>query len=70
VTTYTCQDCQRAVPSGDALLRSIAFEQVAYCRECWEHEHRGVVPAPRRSPEDAWLPAGVARLDTRGAARP
>ena len=54
VTIYSCHDCLGWVPPGQALLRSISFRQVAYCRECWEQNHAGIVPAPRRSPEDAW----------------
>jgi hypothetical protein len=59
MTSYTCQDCLEAVPAGQALLRSVSFRQVAYCRDCWETHHMGVVPAPRRSPEDAWRPLSV-----------
>ena len=59
MTIYTCHDCLGSVPAGEALLRSISFEQVAYCRDCWEQKHHGVVPAPRRSPEDAWNPVTI-----------
>ena len=57
MTIYSCHDCLGPVPAGEALLRSISFQQVAYCRPCWEQNHAGIVPAPRRSPEDAWRTA-------------
>ena len=58
--TYTCLDCLGSVPAGAAVLRSISLRrQVAFCRDCWEQQHHGVVPAPRRSPEDAWQPTVV-----------
>jgi hypothetical protein len=46
MSTYICHDCQQAVHSSDALLRSINFQRVAYCRDCWADNHGGI-PAPR-----------------------
>lgn len=57
--TYTCHDCLGPVTAGEAVLRSISLRQVAFCRDCWVQQHQGVVPAPRRSPEDAWQPSVV-----------
>jgi hypothetical protein len=51
MSTYICHDCQQPVHSSDALLRSINFQRVAYCRDCWADNHGGV-PSPRESRED------------------
>ena len=56
MTIYACHDCLGDVPPGEALVRSITFKQVAYCRECWEKNHLGLVPPQRRSPEHAPAP--------------
>jgi hypothetical protein len=55
--SYICRDCLETVGNGDAILRSVSFQVVAYCRECWQDFHAAplaadVVPAPRRSIEE------------------
>jgi hypothetical protein len=54
VTVYTCQDCEEEVRGGQAILRSVSFRQVAYCRSCWRTNHASPVPGQRTSPEDSW----------------
>ena len=56
MTIYSCHDCRETITPGEALLRSISFQQVAYCRQCWQQNHSDVVPAPRRSPDEARRP--------------
>ena len=51
MTIYACHDCLGDVPPGEALVRSITFTQVAYCRDCWADNHGGV-PSPRQSLEE------------------
>ena len=52
--TYICRDCLDDVGNGDAILRSVSFQVVAYCRSCWQENHADfVVPAQRRSVEEA-----------------
>lgn len=56
MNTYTCEDCGQALRRDEALLRSVRFQQVAYCRDCWSSNHATVVvPAPRVAYDD--LPA-------------
>ena len=51
--TYICRDCLNDVGNGDAILRSVSFQVVAYCRDCWQENHSDLaVPAPRRSVEN------------------
>jgi hypothetical protein len=52
MTTYICEDCGQALRRSEALLRSVRFEQVAYCRDCWSDNHATVVPAPRGAYDD------------------
>jgi hypothetical protein len=57
--TYFCRDCEQPVNRGVAHLRSVNFEQVAYCPDCWA-AHRAAamaIPEPRMSPDDARDPA-------------
>ena len=57
-----CRDCLIAVPAGEAVIRTISFQPVAYCRPCWDglHSDRPVIePMPRESTENAsrrWSP--------------
>ena len=51
--SYICRDCLDDVGNGDAILRSVSFQVVAYCRPCWEKHEEMVVPAPRRSVDEA-----------------
>ena len=51
--SYICRDCLDDVGNGDAILRSVSFQVVAYCRPCWEQHEEMVVPAPRRSVDEA-----------------
>ena len=56
--TYTCNDCQQPVNRADAHLRSVNFEQIAYCHDCWTTRHApadAVIPQPRGSADQ---PAG------------
>ena len=51
--SYICRDCLETVGNGDAILRSVSFQVVAYCRDCWAEFHSDeVVPAPRRAFDD------------------
>ncbi|MBD8869474.1 hypothetical protein [Nocardioides donggukensis] len=54
MTVHICRDCGDEVPGGEAVLRSMSFRQVAYCRGCWNANHGSPVPAQRVSQEDAW----------------
>lgn len=36
---YTCTDCQRPIENGQAHIRSVMFQQVAWCRVCWAIRH-------------------------------
>lgn len=53
MSRYTCEDCGQSLNRSEALLRSIAFQQVAYCRDCWTTNHTSVVPSPRPAYDDA-----------------
>lgn len=59
MSTYTCNDCGETLRRSEALLRSIAFQQVAYCRDCWSTNHTSVVPSPRTSYDDEVVRAEV-----------
>jgi hypothetical protein len=51
-----CRDCLIAVPAGEAVIRTISFRPVAYCRPCWDELHSDrpiIVPMPRESSENA-----------------
>jgi DNA-directed RNA polymerase subunit RPC12/RpoP len=48
---YRCHSCDREVRRGEAKIRSISFQQVAYCPDCWDRDHAPVVPAQRVSLE-------------------
>jgi hypothetical protein len=56
--SYICRDCLADVGTGDAILRSVSFQVVAYCRPCWEKHEDMVVPTPRRSVDEAAEAAG------------
>jgi len=45
---YTCTDCHHPIPGGQAVLRSISFERVAFCQPC--AKDRGIVLPSQRSP--------------------
>ncbi len=50
----TCSFCYTKVPKGEAFVRSVAFRQVTYCRDCWEERNAPVeVPHPRHAKEMA-----------------
>jgi len=53
MSVYMCHECAAEVRGGEAILRSVSFRQVAYCRDCWEN-HTSPVPQPRAAAEDAW----------------
>jgi len=53
MVTYTCSDCGRSMRRSEALIRSINFQQVAYCRDCWATNHASPVPLPRAAYDDA-----------------
>jgi hypothetical protein len=36
---HICTDCREPIPNGKAVLRSVAFEQVAWHQECWDLAH-------------------------------
>lgn len=55
MSRYACEDCGQSLNRSEALLRSIAFQQVAYCRDCWSTNHASPVPMPRTAYEDAPL---------------
>lgn len=46
-TRLTCADCEAPIPNGRAFLRTIAFEQVAFCSHCWAVRSGVLVPLPR-----------------------
>lgn len=55
--THRCRDCGVRVHSGEAQVRSVMFELVYWCRDCWAQKEEGLVvplraPQPRVSPED------------------
>jgi hypothetical protein len=53
--SHICRDCLCTVPAGEAVMRSVTFRPVAYCRACWEQFHAdrpSIVPMPRESTED------------------
>lgn len=50
--TYICRDCDQPVNRGDAHVRSVNFEQVAFCPSCWvAHRAALIVPEPRLAPD-------------------
>jgi len=51
--SYICRDCLDDVGTGDAILRSVSFQVVAYCRPCWEKHEEIAFPSPRRSADEA-----------------
>jgi hypothetical protein len=51
VGTYICRDCEQPVNRAEAHVRSVNFEQVAYCPECWSARRGTLVPEPRMNPE-------------------
>lgn len=53
MSNYTCSDCGTSLRRSEALIRSVAFQQVAYCRDCWSTNHSSPVPMQRVSHEDA-----------------
>ena len=54
VMNHICRDCLEDVGHGDAILRSVSFQVVAYCRTLLAGEpRRMVVPAPRRSADES-----------------
>ena len=51
---YICHDCGQSVNRGEARMRSIRFEQVAYCADCWAEFHaETAVPGPRLAIDEA-----------------
>ena len=57
--SYICRDCLDDVGTGDAILRSVSFQVVAYCRPCWEKHEDMVIPGPRRSADEAAKASGA-----------
>jgi hypothetical protein len=52
--SYVCRDCLDDIGNGEAILRSVSFRVVAYCRPCWDENHAEfTIPAQRRSLDDA-----------------
>ena len=49
---YRCHSCDREVRRGEAKIRSISFQQVAYCTDCWARDHESAVPTQRSSLEE------------------
>lgn len=49
---YRCHSCDQEVRRGEAKIRSISFEQVAYCVDCYAREHGPSVPEQRSSLEE------------------
>jgi len=49
---YRCHSCDQEVRRGEAKVRSISFQQVAYCVDCWERDHEPEVPTQRVSLEE------------------
>lgn len=45
MSRYTCTDCHEPIPNGEAVIRSISFERVAFCS--WCAERRGIAPVER-----------------------
>ncbi|MFN8192112.1 MAG: hypothetical protein U0R78_17140 [Nocardioidaceae bacterium] len=35
---------------GDAFIRSVAFRQVTYCRDCWESRNASIEVPSQRQP--------------------
>ncbi len=55
--TYYCRDCEKQVNRGEAHVRSVNFEQVAYCHACWDVRNgSAVVPEQRPAFDDARNP--------------
>jgi hypothetical protein len=46
----TCSFCQSEVTRGDAFIRSVAFRQVTYCRDCWESRNASIEVPSQRQP--------------------
>lgn len=42
-----CNHCGTAIPAGEAVVRSIAFERVSFHKSCWVESHQGIVSASR-----------------------
>ena len=57
--SYICRDCETPVNRALAHVRSVNFQQVAFCRDCWSARKAasGAVPEPRTSPDYARDPA-------------
>lgn len=32
---HVCHDCHQPIPRGEAVLRAVSFESLAFHRECW-----------------------------------
>ena len=54
-----CRDCEQSVNRAEAHVRSVNFEQVTFCSDCWTARMAaaGAVPEPRTSPDYARDPA-------------
>lgn len=53
MSSFLCHDCGGEILGGEAIVRSVSFRQVAFCRDCWDTLHTASVPSPRASAEDA-----------------
>ena len=53
---YEGHDCGQQVRRGEARVRSINFEQVYFCQDCWAARHPVQVPAPRPAPNSSTVP--------------
>lgn len=49
---YRCHSCDKEVRRGEAKVRSISFQQVAYCLDCYDREHSPAIPEQRSSLEE------------------
>jgi len=58
MSTYICRDCEQPVNRGEAHVRSVNFEQVAYCHDCWTARRSATsIPEPRPAFEEVRDPA-------------
>lgn len=48
--THTCTECHCEIPSGEAVLRTVNFERLAFHRECWAFR---LLPAQRRPADES-----------------
>lgn len=48
--THTCDECHQEIPAGEAVVRTVNFERLAFHRECWAWR---MIPAQRRPTDES-----------------